>query len=307
MDQSSYKYDIFISYRRAGGEALAFLLSDRLSQLGYRVFYDVESLRSGKFNEKIYEVIKNCKDVLLILSPNALNRCKHDDDWVRREILLSLEYEKNIIPVKMRQFKWPTDLPEDIADIAKYNEVNCDMAYFDSALGRIISMLYSSSGISLRNSKYLMLYYSFENLFQPTLIKSHLNVDNEGRAYLYVNCKNNEFEKAEYTYKGSIEETPQNIYIHTRNDKSSEQLFLTLYKPAGSMNRFIGIMSALSPTMTPVAFKTALFNETLTESIDEHALSELLKHNNKEWNSDILAMESWQLNLFYSEKIFINH
>lgn len=38
------KYEVFVSYRRDGGEALACLISERLNQREYSVFYDVESL-----------------------------------------------------------------------------------------------------------------------------------------------------------------------------------------------------------------------------------------------------------------------
>ena len=51
-------YQIFISYRRDGGDMLAQLLFDRLTHLGFSVFYDVESLRSGKFNEALYNYRK---------------------------------------------------------------------------------------------------------------------------------------------------------------------------------------------------------------------------------------------------------
>ena len=49
-------YQIFISYRRDGGEATGQLLYHKLTQLGYHVFFDAESLRSGKFND---ELLKN--------------------------------------------------------------------------------------------------------------------------------------------------------------------------------------------------------------------------------------------------------
>lgn len=52
------KHDVFISYRRDGGEYTAKILRDRLSELGYAVFFDVESLRSGDFNTKLYSVIE---------------------------------------------------------------------------------------------------------------------------------------------------------------------------------------------------------------------------------------------------------
>ena len=40
-------YDIFISYRRDGGEYTAKILRDHLQEDGYRAVFDVESLRSG--------------------------------------------------------------------------------------------------------------------------------------------------------------------------------------------------------------------------------------------------------------------
>ena len=60
------EYDIFISYRRDGGESTAKILRDKLTELGYSVFFDVESLRSGDFNKKLYSVIEECDDFLLI-------------------------------------------------------------------------------------------------------------------------------------------------------------------------------------------------------------------------------------------------
>jgi len=44
------QYDIFISYRRDAFE-LANLFATRLKALGYRVFFDVETMNAGKFNE----------------------------------------------------------------------------------------------------------------------------------------------------------------------------------------------------------------------------------------------------------------
>ena len=80
------KYDVFISYRRDGGDVTAKHLRDALTERGYRVFLDVESLRNGPFNEALYEVIENTKDFLLILPPNGLDRCVNENDWVRLEI-----------------------------------------------------------------------------------------------------------------------------------------------------------------------------------------------------------------------------
>lgn len=56
-------YDIFISYRRDAFES-ANLFATRLKALGYRVFFDVESMNPGKFNEQLLDVISKCKDVI---------------------------------------------------------------------------------------------------------------------------------------------------------------------------------------------------------------------------------------------------
>jgi len=111
------KYQIFISYRRDGGDTLAGRLADRFSALGYKVFYDVESLRSGTFNKQILDALAQCNDVLLVLPPNALDRCVNDDDWVRQELAFALKCKKNIIPIMMRGFEFPNNLPLDIENV----------------------------------------------------------------------------------------------------------------------------------------------------------------------------------------------
>lgn len=139
----SEKYDIFISYRRDGGEYTAKILRDRLEELGYNVFFDVESLRSGDFNTKLYSVIDQCKDFLLILSPNALDRCVNQDDWVRREIEYALQQEKNIIPVMLRGFSFPDVLPEPLALIRYKNGLEANTQFFDAFVKKLDKFLIS--------------------------------------------------------------------------------------------------------------------------------------------------------------------
>ncbi|MBR3765583.1 MAG: toll/interleukin-1 receptor domain-containing protein, partial [Muribaculaceae bacterium] len=90
------KYDIFISYRRDGGLELADSIYQRLINAGYSVFIDLEQLNSGRFNEKLLTVIENCTDFILVLPPNALDRCSDADDWVRLEIEHAKKHNKNI-------------------------------------------------------------------------------------------------------------------------------------------------------------------------------------------------------------------
>lgn len=138
------QYDIFISYRRDGGEALACLLSEKLKQMQYDVFYDVESLRSGKFNNEIYNVIENCKDVICVLPENGLERCADAEDWVRKEIAYAIKCKKNIVPVMMRNFKFPKQLPNDIRELPNYNGISANMEYFDASYNKLLDLLITS-------------------------------------------------------------------------------------------------------------------------------------------------------------------
>jgi hypothetical protein len=138
------KYDIFISYRREGSFETAKLLAERLKAEGYHVFFDIESLKSGKFNTQLYTVIEQCRDFILVLPENGLDRCHDKNDWLRLEILHALENNKNIIPVLLRGFEYPSSYPEGMSDISAYQAVKANsFEYFDAAYGRIKSYLRS--------------------------------------------------------------------------------------------------------------------------------------------------------------------
>lgn len=141
-------YQIFISYRRDGGDYLAGRLADRFNALGYKVFFDVESMRSGTFNTQILDAIAQCKDVLLVLPPKALERCVNTDDWVRQELAFALKNNKNIIPIMMRGFEFPATLPADIDQIRYMEGVVASSEYFDAVIQRIESLLISKNVIN---------------------------------------------------------------------------------------------------------------------------------------------------------------
>lgn len=131
------KYDIFISYRRTAYET-ANLIATRLKAAGYSVFFDVETMRSGKFNEQLYDVIGQCKDFLLVLSPNALDRCKNKDDWVRLEACKAMECGKNIIPVMLNGFHWPEPMPNGMEELSNYQAIAANsVEYFDMAIKKL--------------------------------------------------------------------------------------------------------------------------------------------------------------------------
>ncbi len=137
------KYDVFISYRREGADGTARLLYERLLRDGYRVAFDLETLRSGDFDEQILDAIRGCRDVVVVLAPGSLDRCKNDGDWVRAEIACALENGKNIIPVALRDFHFPaaSELPENIRGLVRKQGISASMEHLDSSIERLKSFL----------------------------------------------------------------------------------------------------------------------------------------------------------------------
>lgn len=131
------KYDIFISYRRSSYDT-ANLIATRLKSAGYSVFFDMETLRSGKFNEQLYNVIENCTDFLVVLPPGALDRCVNEDDWVRLEVQHALRNKKNIIPIMLNGFQWPEPMPEGMEELCEYQALTANsVEYFDLSMERL--------------------------------------------------------------------------------------------------------------------------------------------------------------------------
>ena len=120
------KYDIFISYRRVGGFESANLIAEKLRHMGYSVFFDVESLRSGRFNEQLYGVIEECKDFIVVLPEKGLDRCSNADgsvneeDWIRKEVTHAMKKNKNIVPVMLAGFEWPKPMPTGMEELKEF-------------------------------------------------------------------------------------------------------------------------------------------------------------------------------------------
>lgn len=143
-------YDVFISYRRDGGYAMARLMYEHLKQKGLNPFFDLEELRSGPFNVRLYKAIEECTNFLLVLPANALDRCSSENDWLRLEITHAIAKDKNIVPLMMEGFAWPEILPDGMEKLPSYNGVQMSRDYFDASVDKIIGML---KGVSVGSSK----------------------------------------------------------------------------------------------------------------------------------------------------------
>lgn len=195
---------IFISYRRDGGEALAQLLYERLTEDGYKVFLDVESLRSGMFNTAIFDKIDKCTDFLLILPPHGLDRCKAQNDWVRLEIEHAIKEGKNIVPIRMRNFEFPDELPDSLSGLPFYEGIRADFELFDGVMKKLKEKLLKSKVeksdqlLTIIHDLYTnikQLFRSFNNGKQSHVDQtSSLLNDNMHKLYEYniVQCKNSD-------------------------------------------------------------------------------------------------------------------
>lgn len=63
------------------------LLKVHLQLHGFSVFIDVEKLEAGKFEDKLIQSVMSARNFVLVLSPNALDKCMGDPeckDWVHK-------------------------------------------------------------------------------------------------------------------------------------------------------------------------------------------------------------------------------
>lgn len=131
------KYDVFISYRRQGGYDTAKHLNDLLTRDGYKVSFDIDTLRSGDFDVQLLKRIEQCKDFILIVDEHAFDRTLNrtfdrTKDWMRNELAYALKKDKNIIPVFLSGVKgFPEGLPDDVKGVMTKNGPEYNRYYFN--------------------------------------------------------------------------------------------------------------------------------------------------------------------------------
>ncbi len=142
------KTDIFISYRRSDGRDTA-----RTVQLALKsadagnIFFDYSSLRDGVFNEKIYRAIDECKVFILVLSPESMDRCVNDGDWVTKEIERAHAAGCEIIPLAVNRNydAWPAALPDSLCFLKDIQQTKLlTDEYFDDSIRRLVERIASA-------------------------------------------------------------------------------------------------------------------------------------------------------------------
>jgi len=130
-------------YRRDSGSTVARLLQAKLIQNRLRVFLDVDNLNPGQFDGALLNRIAETANFIVVLTPDCLNRCADEHDWLRQEIAQALRTNKNIIPVIMPGFEFPKPeaLPVDIADLATYQAVYYSHEFFSAMVDKTVQYL----------------------------------------------------------------------------------------------------------------------------------------------------------------------
>ncbi len=117
-------FDIFISYRRSDNEFAAKLYEELIKD-GYTVFWDEKSLACGRYTEDIKTAIQHCKNFLLLINDDTLDRSYNDpNDWIVEEVAEALKNNKNIVPLFIGKLKtFPKVLPQKINVLSNYNGI----------------------------------------------------------------------------------------------------------------------------------------------------------------------------------------
>lgn len=132
---------VFVSYRRTN-LPWALAIYQHLTQHGYDVFFDYESIKSGDFEQIIFQNIKGRAHFVVILTPSALERCNEPGDWLRREIETAIDEKRNVVPLFLEGFSFGSPaiaerMTGKLELLKKYNGMNVPADYFDEAMERL--------------------------------------------------------------------------------------------------------------------------------------------------------------------------
>ena len=135
---------VFISYRRSASRYLAHFIFNDLLQHDFDVFFDTESLGSGRFGQRLEKEISSRAHFVFVISEGSLQRCKDPEDWFRREFEEALRTRRNIVPVYAVGVEiedLSSFLVGELARLPDYNGIAMQDGYLDAAMERMRSWL----------------------------------------------------------------------------------------------------------------------------------------------------------------------
>lgn len=164
-------YEAFISYRHKECNPLAKAIHDALlEEYAINSFRDDEGLHFGDFREQLVKNNKKSRYLILLLTPETLDRCSRPGDWITKEVSLFLERKKPIIPVKLGGFEFPEKLPEGLEGLLEHDSrsIRCDIEDPREA-GKMIA---AAVNFKLRDG------WSIESIAEAIVTKPYLSKEN---------------------------------------------------------------------------------------------------------------------------------
>jgi len=134
---------VFISYRRADRWPALAVFKD-LTQHGHDVFIDYDGIASGDFERSIVDNIRARGHFVILLTPTALERCDDPADWLRREIVIALESQRNVVPLLLSGFTMQSPIASArlrgaLEPLRRCQALNVPDDFFDAAMDRLRS------------------------------------------------------------------------------------------------------------------------------------------------------------------------
>ncbi len=135
---------VFISYRRDAAGYLALALYQKLKDQEIDAFYDIENIRAGQFEPIILNQIAARPYFLLLLTPDTLERCVEEEDWVRREIVQAIATHRVLVPTYTPTFDFDDIeryLPGDLGpEVRRFNaqELPHNLKWFEAAVKQLV-------------------------------------------------------------------------------------------------------------------------------------------------------------------------
>ena len=145
---------IFISYRRADSASETGRLHDSIvKELGEEVvFMDTSSIELGaQWTQELEDALQSAQVVVVVIGPDwlrisdewGMRRIDQENDWVRREIEVTLNSDKKLLPVLVKGAKLPPagKLPQSIKDLTQRQAVDIRDEYWDHDIQLVLQQL----------------------------------------------------------------------------------------------------------------------------------------------------------------------
>lgn len=151
-------YDVFICYRhdrpneKDGNVKTAELIQLKLEKLfpGWSVCLDMNVCKDGRFYNKTFPAIQSCRNFVVMLTDGSLDRCKNEDDWVRREILEAFINPCKVILISPdgEMKKLPEDIPDALSALkdVEITSLGVSEKSFDEQIKTLVRDRFVSGG-----------------------------------------------------------------------------------------------------------------------------------------------------------------